>query len=86
MKNSSYLYQYIFVGPPLIKTPRLLILDTFCQSQPDYLDPPLIWPCEEYVFQNRDVPCNYQVREEEAKPQSFDLMCKSGRLCSFAGS
>ena len=76
----------------LIKTPLLLILDTFVCPHPTIWIPPqnththtLIWHCEEYVFQNRGVPCNYRVREGETKRQIFDLMYRGGGLWSFAG-
>ena len=63
----------IFLKDPLlIKTSRSLILKT------NYSDPPLIWHCEEYVFQNQGVPCNYRVLEEETKHQIFGLICKGG--------
>ena len=78
MKSSFHLYQCIFVGSrPLIKIPYLLILDTF-------VDPPLplqiFWLCQEYVFQNRGVLCNYRVWEEETKRKIFGLMFRGGRL------
>ena len=38
-----------------------------------------------YAFQNRGVPCNYWVREEEMKRQLFRLMCRGGHLWPFAG-
>ena len=41
---------------------------------------------EDYVFHDRRVLCNYQMREEETERQIFGLMCRGRRLWSFAGS
>ena len=88
MKSSFYLYQYIFVGPPLIKMPRLLTLDTCVGPRPTIRippsSPPLVCHCEEYIFQNGSVPCNYLVREKETKRQG--LLYRGGRFWLFAGS
>ena len=68
----------------MIKIPRLLKLDTFVGPHPTIPTPlpSLIWHCEEYVFQNQGIPCNYWLREEETKHQG--LMCSGGRLRLFA--
>ena len=72
---------------PLIKSPRLLMLDIFVSLRPIILTPfPFIWHCEEYVFQNVGVPCNYRVREEETKRQTFGLLCRVGRLLAVSVS
>ena len=72
---------------PLIKTPRLLILDIFVgPTQLFGPSTPLIWYFEEYVFQNRDDPRNNRVREKEMKRQIFGLIYRSVRLWSFASS
>ena len=74
----------------LFMTPRLLILDTFVGPRATIRTPLpttlLMWHCEEYGFQNRDVSCNYRVQEEEKKRQIFGLMYRGGLLWSFAGS
>ena len=66
--------------PSFIKTPVLLILDTFAGRRPIIQIPLLIWHCQENVFQNRGVPCNYLVREEGMKRQIFGLMYRGVRL------
>ena len=73
--------------PPLIKTSRLLILDTFVGPRtpskfgppPSTIPPPpTLFGTEEYVFQNQVVPCNYQVREGETK---FLVWCAGVAIC-----
>ena len=89
MKKSFYSYYYIFFVPALIKRPYLLIVDTFVGPRLTiripYTHAHLIGT-EEYVSQNRGVPWNYRVWEEETKRQIFGLICRGGCLWLFAGS
>ena len=74
LKNEKqfFLYEHIFVGPPLIKITHLLILDTFFDLRSTIWIPPRTYQhCEEYALQSRGVPYNYRVREKETK--SFDV-------------
>ena len=63
VKQFLFIFIYFCWTPPLIKTPCLSI--HLCQPPPKQFGPPqLIWHCEEYVFQNWGVACNYRVQEE----------------------
>ena len=64
-EKTFFIYVNIFLlDPNLIKTPRLLILETFVDPRstirtPSPLSPPHLYGTEEYVFQNPGVAYNY---------------------------
>ena len=78
-------YRNIFLSYSLlIKTSALINTWHLGLTLPNYSEPPILPNCSEgYIFQNRSVPCNYQVREEETRSQIFGLMCRDGGLGSF---
>ena len=71
-----FIYINTFLSDPLLRSP--LPSHTHTRTK--------LFGTEDYVFHNWRVLCNYQMREEETERQIFGLMCRGGRLWSFAGS
>ena len=74
-KKTVFIYIDVFSADPPFVNAWHLCLSPLNSSDPFPPQHALIWHCEEYVFQNRGVPCNYRLREEETKLRIFGLMC-----------